>query len=243
MSSESRMDRVQDSSADNVCRFKKLCTEITDLYEKKNHDYGDSFHKTYVEEGMAMPRIRLHDKLSRFDTLSRGSGQQVSGEAIRDTLIDLANYALMTVMEFDRDKIDTVSDAKAEPVDKKAATQDKPVKIGICFNTTFDADQTLQVMEAEIFHQGFVTIAALSNYIGLHDIIGPDGPDPNYYGWTDLQSVRKCQTKDGAMVYFPEAISIESFITPSSNARPYLEYTDGQPLPKKGDSSILPNKQ
>ena len=107
MSSESRMDRVQDSSADNVCRFKKLCTEITDLYEKKNHDYGDSCHKTYVEEGMAMPRIRLHDKLSRFDTLSRGSGQQVSGEAIRDTLIDLANYALMTVMEFDRDKIDT----------------------------------------------------------------------------------------------------------------------------------------
>jgi len=236
MSSESRMDRVQDSSADNVCRFKKLCTEITDLYEKKNHDYGDSFHKTYVEEGMAMPRIRLHDKLSRFDTLSRGSGQQVSGEALRDTLIDLANYALMTVMELDREKIDADSDAKVNPV-----------KIGICFDTTFDADQTLQAMEAEINRNGFITIAALSNYVGLHDLVGSDGPNPNYHGWTDLKSVQKCQTLDGAMVYFPRAISVESLVraqpvTTSSNTYPQncrpvpvLVYTDGQPLPKKDD--------
>lgn len=41
------------------------------LYAKKNHDYGDSFHQTYIEEGMAMPRIRLGDKFSRFKTLSR----------------------------------------------------------------------------------------------------------------------------------------------------------------------------
>lgn len=63
--------------------------------------YGDSFHQTFVEEGMAMARIRLGDKLSRFKTLSRGCEQKVNDESIRDTLIDLANYAIMTVLEME----------------------------------------------------------------------------------------------------------------------------------------------
>lgn len=49
---------------------KEICTEINELYAKKNHDYGDSFHQTFVEEGMAMARIRLGDKFNRFKTLS-----------------------------------------------------------------------------------------------------------------------------------------------------------------------------
>jgi hypothetical protein len=55
-----------------------------------------------MEEGMAMPRIRMSDKLNRFKTLSRAENQEVKDESIRDTLIDLANYAIMTVMEIDR---------------------------------------------------------------------------------------------------------------------------------------------
>ena len=48
-----------------------------------------------------MARIRLSDKLSRFKTLSKRQGQQVQDESMRDTLLDLANYAIMTVMEMD----------------------------------------------------------------------------------------------------------------------------------------------
>ena len=48
-----------------------------------------------------MARIRLGDKFSRFKTLSRGSEQKVNDESIRDTLIDLANYAIMTVVEME----------------------------------------------------------------------------------------------------------------------------------------------
>ena len=36
----------------------EICKELNNIYIKKNHDYGDSFHATYLEEGMAMPRIR-----------------------------------------------------------------------------------------------------------------------------------------------------------------------------------------
>ena len=79
----------------------KICNEINNLYAIKNHDYGDSFHQTFAEEGMAMARIRLGDKFNRFKTLSRGGDQKVNDESIRDTLIDLANYAIMTVLEME----------------------------------------------------------------------------------------------------------------------------------------------
>lgn len=82
-------------------RHKALCDELNVLYARKNHDYGDSFHLSYEEEGLAMARIRLGDKFNRFKNLSRGAEQLIEGEAMRDTLIDLANYALMTVMELE----------------------------------------------------------------------------------------------------------------------------------------------
>lgn len=88
-------------SLSKVQHHAEICKEINDLYERKNHDYGDSFHQTFIEEGMAMARIRLGDKFSRFKTLSRGGGQKVDDESIRDTLIDLANYAIMTVLEME----------------------------------------------------------------------------------------------------------------------------------------------
>lgn len=88
-------------STPKILRHAEICKEINKLYERKNHDYGDSFHQTFVEEGMAMARIRLGDKFSRFKTLSRGGEQKVNDESIRDTLIDLANYAIMTVLEME----------------------------------------------------------------------------------------------------------------------------------------------
>ena len=93
-------------STEKVLRHKAICDELNKLYEKKNHDYGDSFHQTFVEEGLAMTRIRLGDKFSRFKTLSwltnsDSDQQQVTDESIRDTLIDLANYAIMTILEMD----------------------------------------------------------------------------------------------------------------------------------------------
>lgn len=88
-----------------VQRHLDLCKKLNDIYAKKNEDYGDSFHMTYVEEGMAMSRIRLGDKLNRFKKLSKNeSNIKVKEESIRDTLIDLANYALMTVLEMDGEK-------------------------------------------------------------------------------------------------------------------------------------------
>lgn len=86
---------------EKVKAHRDICDYLNRLYEQKNHDYGDSFHQTFLEEGMAMPRIRLGDKFSRFKTLTLKGNQMVDDESIRDTLLDLANYAIMTVMEMD----------------------------------------------------------------------------------------------------------------------------------------------
>jgi hypothetical protein len=95
---------IEDSGDEptSVEQHMKIVVELNQLYEKKNKDYGDSFHTSFIEEGMAMARIRLGDKLSRFKTLTKNNQQEVKDESIRDTLIDLANYAIMTVMEIDR---------------------------------------------------------------------------------------------------------------------------------------------
>ena len=90
---------------DKVKRHKEICDGLNALYAKKNHDYGDSFHLSYLEEGMSMSRIRLGDKFNRFKTLSKNlESQAVSDESIRDTLLDLANYAIMTVLEMESEK-------------------------------------------------------------------------------------------------------------------------------------------
>ena len=88
--------------SDNVERHASICNMLNEMYRKKNHDYGDSFHLSYLEEGMAMPRIRLSDKLNRFKMLSKQpEARMVNDESIKDTLLDLANYAIMTVMELE----------------------------------------------------------------------------------------------------------------------------------------------
>lgn len=87
-----------------VAHHRMICDEINELYAKKNHDYGDSFAQSFREEGMAMVRIRLGDKFNRLKALTRGGEQKVADENIRDTLIDLANYAIMTVLEMEGEK-------------------------------------------------------------------------------------------------------------------------------------------
>lgn len=69
---------------EKVLRHKEICDGLNELYARKNHDYGDSFHTTFVEEGLAMARIRLGDKFSRFKTLSRLSCNDSDQQQVTD---------------------------------------------------------------------------------------------------------------------------------------------------------------
>ena len=77
-----------------------ICMALNSIYERKNSDYGDSFGKSFTEYGMTMPCIRLEDKLNRIKALTVHNKQQsVNDESVEDTLLDLANYAIMTLIE------------------------------------------------------------------------------------------------------------------------------------------------
>ena len=81
-------------------RFKQITKEMTELYEKKNHDYGDSFGETYQKLGLISAVVRITDKVNRLQSLSTKE-QKINDESIRDTLIDLANYAVLTLIELE----------------------------------------------------------------------------------------------------------------------------------------------
>ena len=88
-----------DELEDSVKRHEAVCRELTELYERKNRDYGNSFHESYAEWGLPMAAIRIGDKYRRLATLAKGAERNVADESVRDTLLDLANYAVMALME------------------------------------------------------------------------------------------------------------------------------------------------
>ncbi|MHB1154513.1 MAG: DUF1599 domain-containing protein [Eubacteriales bacterium] len=83
-------------------RHSEICLLLNDIYRKKNHDYGDSFGLTYRKLGIISAITRITDKVNRLQTLVVDNAQ-VQDESIRDTLFDLANYAIMTVIEMEGD--------------------------------------------------------------------------------------------------------------------------------------------
>ena len=82
-------------------RHMEICKKLNEIYIKKNHDYGDSFSESYGKYGNVMPIIRLEDKLNRFRSLVMNGNVEVKTESMEDTLLDLANYAIMTVIEIE----------------------------------------------------------------------------------------------------------------------------------------------
>lgn len=86
----------------NVEEFSNVCKELIELYTKKNHDYGNSFGKTYANLGIISAVTRISDKYNRLCNLVRDTNQLVSTETVEDTLMDLASYAIMTIMEYRR---------------------------------------------------------------------------------------------------------------------------------------------
>lgn len=77
---------------------RQICESLNKTYIRKNTDYGDSYgqlRKKYPDSIL----IRLFDKFSRLERLISGHEAQIKDESIEDTLLDMANYALMEVVE------------------------------------------------------------------------------------------------------------------------------------------------
>ena len=79
--------------------FLEITEEMHQTYLKKNADYGNSFDQSLDEFGLTAAVVRMQDKLNRLKKLSRNfeEAPEVVDESVGDTLLDLANYAILTV--------------------------------------------------------------------------------------------------------------------------------------------------
>jgi hypothetical protein len=75
--------------------------EGLELFKKKNADYGDSF----ANFGPIGVIVRMGDKINRLSSVTNNGVNLVNNESVRDTLIDLHNYAAMAIMLLDEKKI------------------------------------------------------------------------------------------------------------------------------------------
>lgn len=81
-------------------KHKSICRLLNKTYQEKNADYGDSFGETFESLGIISAVTRIVDKTNRLQNLATNE-RKVEDETIEDTLLDLANYAIMTIIELD----------------------------------------------------------------------------------------------------------------------------------------------
>lgn len=84
----------------------QICNKLHTIYVNKSQDYGDSFGETYHKLGIISAITRISDKYNRLISLATKPEEErkVKDESIQDTLLDLSNYCIMTVIEMEAEK-------------------------------------------------------------------------------------------------------------------------------------------
>lgn len=107
-------------SRDKNKQHEYLCVALHEMYARKNHDYGDSFGESVQEWGIIAALTRMSDKWNRIKQLVKNNGEhQVHNEGLEDSLLDLANYALMTYMEIHTDSKE-IKEEEIKSTDEKS---------------------------------------------------------------------------------------------------------------------------
>jgi hypothetical protein len=96
--------KCNDKSQNYVDYFDDILKEMSAVHQKKNADYGNNFHKRYEKYGFLTALLRLTDKMERLENIYEKGEIQVKDESVEDTLLDLANYAVMTIVELRNNK-------------------------------------------------------------------------------------------------------------------------------------------
>jgi hypothetical protein len=77
----------------------QIQSNALELFKKKNQDYGDAFAKF----GIIGILMRIEDKIQRAISVDKNKVTLVNDETIKDTLLDLHNYAAMGLMLLDEE--------------------------------------------------------------------------------------------------------------------------------------------
>jgi hypothetical protein len=89
---------------DTYERHMQICKQLNDTYIQKNKAYGNSFTDTFEKLGVISAVTRITDKYNRLVNLATNLNVDIGDESIKDTLLDMANYCIMTYMELDKEE-------------------------------------------------------------------------------------------------------------------------------------------
>ena len=91
------------NNMDRLGIYQHIISNLEDTYKKKNSDYGNSVGDTYEKFGDISFLTRITDKYNRMVNLVCNSNnvRKVKDEALEDTILDLANYCLLWLVERD----------------------------------------------------------------------------------------------------------------------------------------------
>ena len=85
---------------DRLGIYQTIINNLEDTYKRKNSDYGNSVGDTYEKFGDISFLTRITDKYNRILSLAdKGECGEVKDEALEDTILDLANYCLLWLVE------------------------------------------------------------------------------------------------------------------------------------------------
>lgn len=85
---------------DRLDIYQYILNNLEETYKNKNNDYGNSVADTYKKFGDLSFLVRITDKYNRLLTLCNPNNEQkVKDEKIDDTILDLANYCLLWLVE------------------------------------------------------------------------------------------------------------------------------------------------
>lgn len=84
---------------DRLAIYQYILNNLEETYKAKNNDYGNSFADTYEKFGCVSFLVRITDEYNKLLTLCDPNIPEQRVKKIDDTILDLANYCLLWLVE------------------------------------------------------------------------------------------------------------------------------------------------
>jgi len=96
-------ENIEETEQNLVDKHMMVCMKLNETFEKKNKDYGNSFKEVYDDLGIVSCVTQIAHKYNRIKNLVKNP-DKANYEGLNDSLLDLANYCIMTTLILDEEK-------------------------------------------------------------------------------------------------------------------------------------------
>lgn len=136
----------------NLSSVSDAYKHLVSVYEAKNSDYGNSFEECCNKFGLVSAVVRMNDKINRINSLYDKNDMKVN-ESLVDTLLDLANYAVMTAVWMNNNDVshDGVSNIQQDASSKSSPCNAKDLFSNSVFVLNRSISKMCFFLSADLF--------------------------------------------------------------------------------------------